>query len=52
MGHEALDASIFWTNVTKNTIADAQFPGYTPVGIASNMPAVPRMLGLRMNYTF
>jgi iron complex outermembrane receptor protein len=52
MGTEGIDATLLWSNVTKNTETDGQFSGYSSVGYYTTTPAVPRMISLRLNYDF
>lgn len=52
LGHEGLTGSLFVTNVTKNVQNDGG--GYldNAAGFTSALPAVPRMFGVRVGYSF
>jgi iron complex outermembrane receptor protein len=52
MGHEGLSGAVFVTNVTKNTQNDGGCYCDVALGVTSPIPAVPRMFGVRLGYSF
>ncbi len=52
MGTEGLTGSVFVTNVTKNVTAYGGCYCDIALGLNAPAPAVPRMFGVRMGYSF
>jgi iron complex outermembrane receptor protein len=52
LGSEGLSASLFVTNLTKNTKTDGGFGAYRSLGLRGLSVAVPRQFGLRLRYDF
>lgn len=52
LGNEGLNASVFVTNVTKNTQNDGGCYCDVALGITSPVPQVPRMFGVKVGYSF
>jgi iron complex outermembrane receptor protein len=52
LGNEGLNASVFVTNVTKNTQNDGGCYCDVALGVTSPAPQVPRMFGVKVGYSF
>ncbi len=52
LGNEGLSASVFVTNVTKNTQNDGGCYCDVALGVTSPAPQVPRMFGVKVGYSF